>query len=158
MTLILEPDVVSAWDVYRSTPKMSFQSTLLARVKVESVASKDCSRSKMLNLETEETPAFESSSSKYRKSPRWAALDDSKLKHYKTQDLKDLKVLAEEPWKWRTNLTGLELKCSSKDVSNLMRCFSEAPKNLLTYRLSQVIAIFGQIELLGPRESLLSHC
>ena len=34
-----------------------------------------------------------------------------------SKGIKDLKVLGEEPWKWRTNLSGLILSCSVKNVS-----------------------------------------
>ena len=107
LTLSLEPKRITAWDVYRSTPEMPSQSTLLVTVDLETKNSDYSKLIEFKNFESREKMDTKASKAKH-------------LKPAELKDFKDTKVFAEEPWKWRTNLTGLELTCSSKDVSG--RC------------------------------------
>ena len=116
LTLSLEPKRITAWDVYRSTPEMPPQSTLLATVDLETKNSKNFQLEGSKDFETRKRVELSLTKSEYQKLSKKADLEG-----FTPLQVEDLKVLGEEPWKWRTNLTGLVLTCNVKDVSSCLR-------------------------------------
>ena len=143
---------ITAWDVYRPTPKMKSHSTLLANFSFESLEDYKSSKPLRSNIlkstevnsldskdfrESKESKDFPSSALDSLKSTDPKSSESTQVskvsqeKNFKfpneedsviseseeSKGTKDLKVLGEEPWKWRTNLSGLVLSCSVKNVS-----------------------------------------